>query len=59
MVLLSRIRLKQGQYDDALRLASKALTFRRECLPERLKICDSLYQVADILQQGNNQGLAM
>lgn len=58
MVLLSRIRLKQGLYDDALRFASKALTFRRECLPERLKVCDSLYQVANILQKGDNQGLA-
>ncbi|KAI0199004.1 TPR-like protein [Astrocystis sublimbata] len=37
MVLLSRIRLKQGRIDDALRLASKALAFRQKLLGNRLK----------------------
>ncbi|KAI1138886.1 hypothetical protein F5Y05DRAFT_354227 [Hypoxylon sp. FL0543] len=49
MVLLSRIRLKQGRADDALRLASKALAFRQKFLGNRLKTCDSLYDVASIL----------
>lgn len=51
MVLLSRIRLRQGCLDDAMRLASKALTFRRNMLGNRLKTCDSLYDVADVLYQ--------
>jgi hypothetical protein len=59
MVLLARIRMAQGLHDDALRLASKALTFRRECLGERLKVCDSLYQVADILQYRGDTASAM
>ncbi|KAI1407008.1 hypothetical protein F5Y13DRAFT_207064 [Hypoxylon sp. FL1857] len=49
MVLLSRIRLKQGRVDEALRLASKALAFRQKLLGNRLKTCDSLYDVASIL----------
>ncbi|KAJ9669237.1 hypothetical protein H2201_000589 [Coniosporium apollinis] len=54
MVLLSRIRLRQGRLDDAMRLASKALTFRQKMLGNRLKTCDSLYDVADLLhRQGN------
>ncbi|KAF9771704.1 hypothetical protein IL306_010649 [Fusarium sp. DS 682] len=40
MVLLSRIRLAQGRPTDALRLASKALAFRRKLLGNRLKTCD-------------------
>ncbi|RHZ46901.1 uncharacterized protein CDV56_103201 [Aspergillus thermomutatus] len=59
MVLLARIRMEQGLHDDALRLASKALMFRRGCLGERLKVCDSLYQVADILQHGGNSASAI
>ncbi|RHZ68953.1 hypothetical protein CDV55_102531 [Aspergillus turcosus] len=59
MVLLARIRMAQGLHDDALRLASKALMFRRECLGERLKVCDSLYQVADILQYRGNSASAI
>ena len=59
MVLLSRIRLSQGRLDDALNFASKALGFRRSILGERLKICDSLYQVADLLQSQGNSALAM
>ncbi|KAI1776189.1 hypothetical protein F4818DRAFT_373934 [Hypoxylon cercidicola] len=55
MVLLSRIRLKQGRVDDALRLASKALAFRQKLLGNRLKTCDSLYDVACILHlQGHS-----
>lgn len=49
MVLLSRIRLAQGKTDEALRLASKALEFRRKLLGNRLKTCDSLYDVAKML----------
>ncbi|ELR03921.1 hypothetical protein GMDG_06452 [Pseudogymnoascus destructans 20631-21] len=49
MVLLSRIRLAQGSLDDAMRLASKALTFRQKLHGNRLKTCDSLYDVADML----------
>ncbi|KAI0391424.1 hypothetical protein F5Y17DRAFT_406788 [Xylariaceae sp. FL0594] len=53
MVLLSRIRLRQGRVDDALRLASKALAFRQTLLGNRLKTCDSLYDVASILHLQN------
>ncbi|RMJ26747.1 NB-ARC domain-containing protein [Aspergillus sp. HF37] len=59
MILISRIRLRQGRYNDALNYASKALAFRRECLGERLKVCDSLYEVADVLNKGGNTALAM
>ena len=59
MVLLSRISLEQGRYDESLELASKALGFRRQCLGNRLKVCDSLYQVASIHERGNNVVLAM
>lgn len=58
MVLLGRIRFAQGLYDEALRFASKALSFRKEYLGERLKVCDSLYQVAALLYKGENMGLA-
>lgn len=60
MVLLSRIRLSQGLYDEALKLASKALSFRKDRLGNGLKVCDSLYEVADILHRGGtNTHLAM
>ena len=49
MVLLSKIRLQQGRVDDAMRLASKALEFRRNMLGNRLKVCHSLYDVASLL----------
>jgi tetratricopeptide (TPR) repeat protein len=49
MVLLSRIRLAQGRSADALRLATKALAFRRKLLGNRLKTCDAQYDVASIL----------
>jgi hypothetical protein len=58
MVLLSRIRLAQGLLDEALRFASKALSFRKECLGEHLKACDSLYQVAVLFHKGRDMGLA-
>ena len=54
MVLLSRIRLSQNRLDDAIRLSSKALTFRQSLLGNRLKTCDSLYQVASLLQRRGN-----
>ncbi len=59
MVLLSRIRIKQGRADDALRLASKALTFRQNLLGNRLKTCDSLYDVATLLHRKGNDASAM
>ncbi|KFY38810.1 hypothetical protein V495_06356 [Pseudogymnoascus sp. VKM F-4514 (FW-929)] len=49
MVLLSRIRLAQGRLDDAMRLASKALAFRQKFQGNRLKTCDSMYDVAGML----------
>lgn len=58
MVLLGKIRFAQGFYDEALRLASKALSFRRMMLDERLKVCDSLYQVASLHCEAENMGLA-
>ena len=59
MVLLSRIRQRQGRLNDAIRLSSKALTFRQSMLGNRLKTCDSLYLVADLLQQGGNVASAI
>lgn len=49
MVLLSRIRRAQGRPAEALRLATKALSFRRKLLGNRLKTCDSQYDVASLL----------
>ena len=46
MVLLSRIRYKQGRLSDAARLSSKAVLFRQNSLGKRLKACDSLYDAA-------------
>lgn len=59
MVLLSRIRFKQGRLDDAVRLASKALAFRQRLLGNRLKTCDSLYDVASMLHGQGNTASAM
>lgn len=59
MVLLSRIRLRQGNMDDAMRFASKALAFRQKMLGNRLKACDSLYDVAGLLVQQGNPSSAM
>ena len=53
MVLLSRIRKAQGRRDDALRLASKALHFRKQLLGPGLKTCDSMHDVAVLLAQEN------
>jgi len=58
MVLLSRIRRNQNRYEEALRLASKALAFRRKLLGNRFKVCDSLYDVADLLQRLGNTASA-
>jgi hypothetical protein len=59
MVLLSRIRRAQGRSAEALRLASKALAFRRELLGNRLKTCDSLYDVAGMLKAEGHVGSAV
>ncbi|MCJ1396521.1 hypothetical protein MMC18_009412, partial [Xylographa bjoerkii] len=58
MVLLARIRLRQGRLDDAIRLSSKALTFRQSVLVNRHKTCDTLYLVADLLQRSGNMASA-
>ncbi|KAF2280328.1 uncharacterized protein EI97DRAFT_447867 [Westerdykella ornata] len=54
MVLLSRIRLQQGRLDEALKVAENALDFRRKLLGNRLKTCDSLYDVASLLHMHGN-----
>jgi hypothetical protein len=59
MVLLARIRQKQGRLDEAIRLASKALAFRQKLLGNRLKTCDSLYQVAGLLEARGDLNAAM
>ena len=58
MVLLSRIRRAQGRPDDALRLASKALSYRKQLLGNGLAVCDSMYDVASLLDASGNQGTA-
>ncbi|KAI0973577.1 P-loop containing nucleoside triphosphate hydrolase protein [Xylaria arbuscula] len=59
MVLLSRIRRTQGRKSEALRLASKALAFRRKLLGNRLKTCDSQYDVASMLLDEGHVGSAI
>ncbi|OIW23392.1 TPR-like protein [Coniochaeta ligniaria NRRL 30616] len=59
MVLLSRVRLAQGRLADALRLASGALRFRQEKLGNRLKTCDSQYDVASMLIKDGRVAPAM
>ncbi|KAF2270743.1 hypothetical protein CC78DRAFT_564062 [Lojkania enalia] len=59
MVLLSRIRVQQERLDEALRLASKALAFRQRLLGNRLKTCDSLYDVASLMQLHGNTASAI
>ena len=59
MVLLSRIRYAQGRLDEALRLSSKALLFRQSLLGNRLKTCDSLYDVAFFTHRQGNPASAM
>lgn len=51
MVLLSRIRRAQGRRVDALRLASKALIYRRRLLGNRFSTCDSMHDVAGLLME--------
>ena len=59
MVLLSRIRLQQRRVDDAVRLATKALAFRKKLLGNGLKTCDSLYDVASLMHKQGNTATAM
>ena len=59
MIVLSRIRLQQGRMDDAMRLASKALDFRRKVLGNTLKVCDSLYDVASLMEKQGKSASAM
>lgn len=59
MVLLSRIRLAQGRSTDALKLASNALAFRRKLPGNRLKTCDSQYDVASMLLAEGHMSSAM
>ena len=59
MVLLSRIRRAQGRLDDAIRLSSKALTFRQSLLGNRLKTCDSMCLTAKLLQERGDIASAM
>jgi tetratricopeptide (TPR) repeat protein len=59
MVLLSRIRRAQGRIQDALRLASKALSWRQQVHGNRFKTCDSLYDVATLLHQQQRSASAM
>lgn len=58
MVLLSRIRRAQARPEDALRLASKALSYRKQLLGNGFAVCDSLYDVASLLDESGNQGAA-
>ena len=58
MILLARIRLAQGRLDDAIRLSSKALTFRQQLFRHGIKTCDCLYQVATLLEQRGDLNLA-
>ncbi|KAF2488319.1 hypothetical protein BU16DRAFT_623622 [Lophium mytilinum] len=58
MVLLSRMRLDQGRPDEAMRLASKALTFRQTLLANRLndiEIFVQLIAIAQTLNEGEGQ----
>ncbi|KAL8781443.1 MAG: hypothetical protein Q9213_005995 [Squamulea squamosa] len=59
MVLLARIRERQGRLEEATSLASKALSFRQRLLGNRLKTCDSLYQVACMLEKRRKIASAM
>ncbi|WEW58349.1 hypothetical protein PRK78_003817 [Emydomyces testavorans] len=59
MVLLSRIRVCQRRFDEALRLRSKALVFRQKTFGDKYKTCDSLYQIADLLYSRGDLATAM
>lgn len=50
LVLLARIRRAQGRTDEAMRMASKALTWRQKVHGDRFKTCDSMYDVACFLE---------
>ena len=58
-MVLSRIRLAQGRRGEALRLATKVLAFRRGLLGNRVKTCDSLYDVPGMLWVEGKTGSAM
>ena len=59
MILLSRIRQEQGRIDDAVRMASKALTFRQQTHGNHLKTCDTEQLVASMLQSRGDYQSAM
>ncbi|KAH9909742.1 P-loop containing nucleoside triphosphate hydrolase protein [Xylariomycetidae sp. FL2044] len=59
IVLLSRIQLAKGKVDDAGRLADVALEWRRNFYGNRLKTCDSLYDVACIAYQQGYRATAI
>ena len=59
MVLLSHIRLAQGRSSEAMRLASKALAFRRKLLGNQLKTCDSQYDLASMLAKDGHVSSAL
>ena len=58
MVLLGRIRMVQGRLNEALRLLSKAVTFRKQLLGNGLKTCDVLFHVAKVACLQRNLPLA-
>lgn len=59
MILLARIRASQSRLEEAIRFATRALQFRRSLLGNRLKTCDALYLVADLLQKKEKVASAM
>ena len=58
MILLGKIRTAQSRLDDAIRLLSKAVTFRKEILGNGLKTCDALFHVAMVARRQGNLPLA-
>ena len=58
MVLLGRIRTAQRRLEDALRLLSKAVTFRRQVLGNGLKTCDALFHAATVARLQGSLPLA-
>lgn len=58
MIILSRIRRQQGRFDEALRLAAKALSFRQRVLGSTPKTCDVMCLVADLLYQQGKIAMA-
>lgn len=51
LVLLGRIRRRQGRLDDALHLAARALSIRQSVLGNTPKTCEAMYLIADLLHQ--------